>query len=279
MALDQPSAVNKITEHINQQGAPSLQEERVVSSKEYFQTFLSPLASSSSQLVDPRSIPVETESDLIHSFTLGDDNVTAQKSGTASDDQRERKKQDEAEEIEELSGMKKENPQDSSSQENRQDTENGTVESASQEAIKKEIKTTLAHIDVAKEKLSQPGAAIKPSYQTLIRNRLGHIDEHIQIALSKTGVEGTPAALEKNEKTPPNPVVRILESFIHAGDSINHLLDTVGTLGSANGKGLNPAALLAIQIKSHHIQQEVELLSNLLNKALEGTKTIMNVQV
>jgi len=45
------------------------------------------------------------------------------------------------------------------------------------------------------------------------------------------------------------------------------------------GNQLSPATMLLIQIKVGYIQQEIELFTSMLNKALESTKTIMNVQV
>ena len=42
---------------------------------------------------------------------------------------------------------------------------------------------------------------------------------------------------------------------------------------------MNPGQMLALQLKSNLITQEMELFSSLLGKALEGFKAIMNVQV
>jgi hypothetical protein len=48
---------------------------------------------------------------------------------------------------------------------------------------------------------------------------------------------------------------------------------------SDNGKQFTAADMLAMQIKVGYVQQEIEFFTSLLNKALESTKTIMNVQV
>jgi hypothetical protein len=42
---------------------------------------------------------------------------------------------------------------------------------------------------------------------------------------------------------------------------------------------ISPASMLAIQIKVGFISQELDFFTGILNKALESTKTIMNVQV
>jgi len=42
---------------------------------------------------------------------------------------------------------------------------------------------------------------------------------------------------------------------------------------------LTAGRLLAVQVKLSFVQQELEFFTNVLNKALESTKTIMNIQV
>jgi hypothetical protein len=46
-----------------------------------------------------------------------------------------------------------------------------------------------------------------------------------------------------------------------------------------NNKEITPANMLRIQMKVSYMQQEIEFFTAVLNKALESTKTIMNVQV
>lgn len=279
MALDQTPAVNKITEHFNQQGSASLREEGLSApgnSKGNFQTFLNP-ASSTSEIIDPRSIPVEKEADIETSQTLGSDHVTTQQSGSSTDDQQKKKKQEQTEEVDEVSETKKEKTGGSSAQEKTESTGKSATGVTSTEEIQKGVQNALTHIDKAKKRLSQPGGRIKSSYQTVIRNHLGHIDENLKIALSRTGVEYTPAPEVKQDKS-ANPLVRALDGFTHSENQLNLLSDAITQLRNEQGS-IHPADLLAIQLKVSYIQQQIEFLTNLLNKALESTKTIMNVQV
>jgi hypothetical protein len=97
----------------------------------------------------------------------------------------------------------------------------------------------------------------------------------LRIALTKAGVEYTPA-----EKVSPteNPIVKFVGYLTHAQYQLQHLGDTIEQL-QLTQKELTPANMLAIQIKVGYVQQEIEFFTSLLNKALESTKTIMNVQV
>lgn len=133
----------------------------------------------------------------------------------------------------------------------------------------------IGKIDELKDKLSTPNLEIKSSVQTLLRSKLQHIDENLQVALSKAGVEYTPPA--KNAGL-TNPIERFLGFLTHAQHSLQTLGSDVESM-HLNSKELSPGAMLAIQIKVGYVQQEVEFFTSLLNKALESTKTIMNVQV
>jgi len=127
-----------------------------------------------------------------------------------------------------------------------------------------------------KNALQQPGATLRDSAVPLLRNKISHIDENIKIALNKAGVEvkgATPVA-------PPsdNPVMRFL-GFLTDGQYQLGTLATEVDKWHLNKVDINPATMLSLQIKVGFITQEIEFFSSLLNKALESTKTIMNVQV
>lgn len=126
-----------------------------------------------------------------------------------------------------------------------------------------------------KKKLNTPNLEIKDSMQGMLRNKLTHIDESLKVALSKAGVEyKVPQVV-----TPPsNPIERFLGMLT---DSQSQLQGLTGELRSmqANNRDISPATMLLMQVKVGFIQQEVELFTSLLSKALESTKTIMNVQV
>jgi len=133
----------------------------------------------------------------------------------------------------------------------------------------------IAQIDEVKSKLSTSNLEIKDSVQTLLRSKLSHIDESLKVALSKAGVEYTPPEKQTGLAT---PIERFLGFLTHAQSQLENLGDGVQSLTAMKGQ-LSPATMLAIQVKVGYVQQEIELFTSLLNKLLESTKTVMNVQV
>jgi len=144
------------------------------------------------------------------------------------------------------------------------------------EAIKAQAKDVIAQLENVKTQLSQSQAEIKPSYQTVLRNRLTHIDDNLKIALNKAGIEYTPPPVASGGNS-NNPVQKFLNFVTNSQQQLENL--NVAVDGVGNNGQISPASMLAIQMKMGHIQQQIELFTSLLNKALESTKTIMNVQV
>jgi hypothetical protein len=116
---------------------------------------------------------------------------------------------------------------------------------------------------------------LKGSVQNLLRNKLSHIDENLKIALHRAGVEYVPP---QKVEAPKNPIERFLGFLTDGQHQLNTLANDVNLM-HLNRKEITPASMLAVQIKVGFIQQELEFFAALLNKALESTKTIMNVQV
>lgn len=132
------------------------------------------------------------------------------------------------------------------------------------------------HIESIKQKLSTPNLEIKPGTQTLLQNKLVHIDENLRVALSKAGVEYSPPAQAESKLV--NPIERFLGFLTNGQEQLKTISNEV-ELMHLNRKEITPANMLRIQIKVGYIQQEIEFFAAVLNKALESTKTIMNVQV
>lgn len=131
-------------------------------------------------------------------------------------------------------------------------------------------------ISSVKTKLATPDLDLKPATQTLLQNKLQHIDENLRVALSKAGVEYHPSDHLQNKTV--NPIDRFL-GFLTNGQQQLASLSTEISQMHLNGKEITPANMLRIQMKVGYISQEIEFFTAVLNKALESTKTIMNVQV
>lgn len=131
-------------------------------------------------------------------------------------------------------------------------------------------------IDTIKSKLTTPDLELKPGTQTLLQNKLSHIDENLRVAMSKAGLEYHPTAHLDNKTV--NPIERFL-GFLTSGQSQLASLSNEVNQMHLNNKEISPANMLRIQMKVGYITQEIEFFTAVLNKALESTKTIMNVQV
>ncbi len=141
----------------------------------------------------------------------------------------------------------------------------------------------VAQADVARkqiaqiqEQLNQPGVQVRDSVQSILKTKLTNIQENLQVALNKAGVEGIPAA----PAVPgANPIARFLDLLSNGQYNLERLGTTVQEVANRGEHGINAADMLVLQLKVHNIQSELEFFTSLLNKSLESTKTLMNVQV
>jgi len=150
---------------------------------------------------------------------------------------------------------------------------------ASYESLVAQTQEAITKIDEVKKTLESPNITIKKSAQQILQNKLTHINESLEIALSRAGVELNPADIKGEAKVPAtNPIERFLGFLTDGQYKLQNLGDELAQIEKDN-KQLSPVNLLAIQVKVGQIQQELELFSSLLNKALESIKTVMNIQV
>jgi hypothetical protein len=147
----------------------------------------------------------------------------------------------------------------------------------SPEHLVAQTQEVIAKIEEIKEKLNSPNLELKGSVQNLLKNKLSHIDENLRITLSKAGVEYS-SVVPGATAVPENPIERFL-GFLTDGQHRLKMLGTEVESWHLNKTDINPATMLAMQVKVGFMTQELEFFSALLNKALESTKTIMNVQV
>ncbi|MBS4164101.1 Uncharacterized protein PRO82_001417 [Candidatus Protochlamydia amoebophila] len=283
MALEQKiEAVKKVGEALNKQ-QPQIHEEleRVAPNKEHFQNFLntSSTIQPSFQRLDG-SVVAPEQAHSVENPIFGDENVTVQGNGTATDQENKKKKQLQKDEIEGVVATTNKKVTSSSLIEEvgKLNTKVAKISTLTPEELRNQAQSVIAQIDQVKTQLSQTQAEIKPSYQNLLRNRLTHIDDNLKIALSKAGVEYTPPAAQVTDINSPNPIKRFIGYLTSSQYQLEHLNQTIEHLNLTKVQ-MTPASMLAIQIKVGYIQQQIELFTSLLNKALESTKTIMNVQV
>lgn len=280
MALDKLEAVKKVSETMSKQSSNPIEE--MAPNKEHFQSLIDssqPIKPTSFERIDTKAFSVEEVQSAESKPVTAEENVSVQKGGTATD-QEQKRRQPHAEEIEgvEATGSKKSDASKSLMDEvGNLHTNVAQMSKLSAEEIKAQTKGVISQLEQVKTQLSQAQTEIKPSYQTLLRNRLTHIDDNLKIALSKAGVEYTPPpAISKTGNL--NPIQRFIHMVSNSQQQLENIHVTIDQLNLTGGQ-ITPANMLAIQIKMGYIQQQIELFTSLLNKALESTKTIMNVQV
>jgi molecular chaperone GrpE (heat shock protein) len=199
MALEhRVEAVKKVSEALNKQqtSMPTHLEEfeRVPPNKEHFQSLLnvSQTAQPNFQIDGTIAEATPIESNPI----FADDKVTPQGNGTATDQENKKRAQsssgdDEVEGITATSN-KKATPSSLMDEVQRLNTKVSKMSRLTPEDLKNQAQSIVAQIDNIKTQLTQAQTEIKPAYQTVLRNRLTHIDENLRIALTKAGVEYTP---------------------------------------------------------------------------------------
>ncbi len=130
---------------------------------------------------------------------------------------------------------------------------------------------------------TNPDATLSPVDSSALSDRLIHIDTSLNSALNIVGAETKSATgagvtpVETGQPSMKKPLVTFLNYLTHGDTQINSIISEVNNMKDL--KQITPQQLLAVQIKLGFVQQELEFFTNLLSKALESTKTIMNVQV
>lgn len=112
---------------------------------------------------------------------------------------------------------------------------------------------------------------LDPKQKTELQNRLGHINENLQVELTKGGFE------LKNIPESGSPIDRFLSFLTEGQGHINSLSTEIQALSGK--KDLSPGQMLSIQHKVGEMQNKIEFFTASLNKALEGIKSLFNVQV
>lgn len=112
-------------------------------------------------------------------------------------------------------------------------------------------------------------------YRQSLRNRLTHIDDKLQITLSIAGSENK---LSSPRISLIKPIEDFLGGLSHAQNQMSQLGDHLATMGKRK-EALGMTDMMAIQIKVHEVQQQIEFFSATLNQALQGFKSLLQTQI
>lgn len=146
----------------------------------------------------------------------------------------------------------------------------------SMQSVVGQINTTQSNIaDIKNNLQNNPNLKFKRSQEYLMRNKLTDAQEHIQSASNKVGA---PVVPPKQIAAGEGPVGKFIGMV---SDGENQLAAAQQKLEDLQkeGKTLNPADLMIIQVKLSQAQQELNYTSILLSKVVESFKQMMNIQL
>jgi hypothetical protein len=286
MSQDKIEGVSKVSETYKTQAGEGAEQ----TGSESFKNLMESSSSihTAFERVDAKNLAitgVDNQNMEVRQTNLPEEDVTSQKMGSATDQEQKRQQNQsnsDSDEVEGVSGTQKSKGKErlsasDSIEHNRSQADSKQV---TMEDLKKQSNEIVSKIEKSKAQLAQAkedNVEIKPSYQKLLKNHLSHIDDNIKIASSKLGVEPTAATAAAETKS-TNPIEKFLNMLTNSQHEMNNFEKTINDI-TVNGTEMSPGKMLALQVKASLISNELELFSNLLNKALEATKTIMNVQV
>lgn len=149
--------------------------------------------------------------------------------------------------------------------------------------IRGQIQNSLESIGDVRTRLVSPSlGSIPNAYNTPLRNRLRSFSRNVNI-LSDTRVGNLDQSVTNplirevdGIETLPKPVQKFINLLTEGQGKLEALDYQLSMMGEQE---MSHKDILSIQLKMGHISHELELFSSLLNKAIESTKTIMNVQV
>lgn len=129
-------------------------------------------------------------------------------------------------------------------------------------------------IEQIKGTLNDPSLKLKSSVSYLLQNRVNNVHNDLSTIYSKLGME-----YEVPMPTSSQILAPVRKFFGYLADGQTQLEKLKQDVQGISKSNFSVADMLIIQIKVAHISQELEFFSNLLNKTLESTKSLMNVQV
>ncbi len=131
----------------------------------------------------------------------------------------------------------------------------------------------ISQIENIKGTLSNPNLHLKNSVSYLLQNKVNKVHGDLGTIYNKMGMEYQAPSSSGKILT---PIKRFFGYLVNGQTQLDSLKQDVNNIDKKN---FSIADMLVMQIKVAHISQELEYFSNVLNKALESTKTLMNVQV
>lgn len=144
----------------------------------------------------------------------------------------------------------------------------------SYDSILAQAKVAKDTLGTVEKQLNDQSLKLKRSQSHLIKQKLDDANSHLRAAGSKLGTS------IPEDKMPPGTggISRFLAMVNSGQDKLEEVQRQLQQL-AASGQQMNPADLMAIQIKMGLASQEIEYTSTLLGKVIQSTTQIINTQL
>lgn len=123
--------------------------------------------------------------------------------------------------------------------------------------------------------LNTPNLKLRQSTKYLLNNKLSSAYGHILSASNKMGAPDTSGQTPQTRTGPFQKFVNLLTAGQMQLQSAQDYLSNM----ASDGKSIQPADLLMVQVRLSKAQQELEYSSLLLGKAVDSVKQMMNIQL
>lgn len=143
------------------------------------------------------------------------------------------------------------------------------------DSIHQQMRSTSLQLGDLQQKLNTPNLKLKPSQKYLLRGKLAEANQNIRQSAEKMG---TPLSPPVDLRSKDNPIAKFLALITDGQTQLENATKMVKNL-STDGKSVNPANLLLVQIKLNRAQQQLEYSSVILSKAIEAMKSLFSVQI
>ena len=124
--------------------------------------------------------------------------------------------------------------------------------------------------------LNTKNLKLKSPQRYLLNTKLGESNKNIRMAGEAAGAKMTEPPSTLGRK---NPVSKFIDMVNDSQINLEQTQNQLKQLSTDGGKNLNPGKLLLIQVKLSKAQQQLDYSSVVLSKAVEGLKTLFNIQL
>jgi hypothetical protein len=140
-------------------------------------------------------------------------------------------------------------------------------------SLNNQVKATSTHLNELATSLNAPGLRMSKADQKLLLKKLPKANEAIRDAAKRVGIDvGAKVVATKDMSL-------LQKALLYIGDGQSKLTSATNQMARLNFQNMNPAAMIAIQMKLSAADQQIAFCNNLLSGGVSAVKTLMNIQV